>query len=195
MAKSSLFRLSYRQKFKFFQKKTVFWLVSLFVLGLYQPATVLAETGHLAAEPVDLMTLPDDELISLSGQKLSFEAYHGKTALLINFWATWCGPCVVELPELEEAAQKLKAEGIEVALISVDRKGLAHAQAFLDERAITTPLSFHSSMAEWPRAFGLRGLPSSLLISADQTEIYLVQGAASWADEDVLHQIKTLIAP
>ena len=159
------------------------------------PAYAQAEAGTLAIKEVVDIKLPDDALISLSGQRFAFATYQGEKALLINFWATWCAPCVVELPELEEAAQTLAADDIEVALISVDRKGLDHAQSFLDERAITTPLSLHSSMAEWPRQLGLRGLPSSLLISADQSKIYMVQGAAAWADEAVLDEIRALIAP
>ena len=195
MAKSSLFRLSYRQKFKFFQKKTGFWLVWLFLGLFFQPSFVQAETQHLPITQLSDIQLPDDELISLDGQRFSFADARNEKALLINFWATWCAPCVVELPELEEAAQELANNDIEVILISVDRKGLAHAQPFLDERAIKTPLSLHSSMSEWPRKLGLRGLPSSFLITADQSQIYAVQGAASWADEAVLEEIRALIAP
>ena len=159
------------------------------------PAYAQAEAGKLAIKEVVDIQLPDDELISLSGERFSFAAYQGEKALLINFWATWCAPCVVELPELEEAAQKLAADDIKVALISVDRKGIDHAQNFLDERGITTPLSLHSSMSEWPRQLGLRGLPSSLLISSDHRAIYRVDGVASWADEKVLEEIRALIAP
>ena len=195
MAKSSLFRLSYRQKFKFFQKKTGFWLVWLFLGLLFQPSFPQAETQTLPLKQLSDIHLPEDELISLDGQRFSFADARNDKALVINFWATWCAPCVVELPELEEAAQKLSHDDIEVILISVDRKGLAHAQSFLGERAIKTPLSLHSAMSEWPRQLGLRGLPSSFLISADQSQIYTVQGAASWADEAILAEIRALIAP
>ena len=195
MAKSSLFRLSYRQKFKYFQKKTGFWLVWLFLGLLFQPSFAQAETQTLPITQLSDIQLPKDELVSLEGQRFSFANARNDKALLINFWATWCAPCVVELPELEEAAHKLADDNIEVILISVDRKGLEHAQSFLDERGIKTPLSLHSSMSEWPRQLGLRGLPSSFLISADQAQIYAVQGAASWADEAILDEIRALIAP
>ena len=195
MAKSSLFRLSYRQKFKFFQKKTGFWIVWLFLGLLFQPTFAKAETQILPVTELFDIQLPEDELISLDGQAFSFANARNEKALLINIWATWCAPCVVELPELEEAAQKLADDKIKVVLISVDRKGLEHAQSFLDERAIKTPLSLHSPMSEWARTLGLRGLPSSFLISADQRKIYSVQGAASWADEAILDEIRALIAP
>ena len=170
-------------------------MVWLFLGLLFQPSFAQAETQTLPITQLSDIQLPDDELVSLDGQTFSFANARQNKALLVNFWATWCAPCVVELPELEEAAEKLANDDIEVILISVDRKGLAHAQSFLDERAIKTPLSLHSSMSEWPRQLGLRGLPSSFLISAHQSKIYAVQGAASWADEAVLDEIRALIAP
>ena len=195
MAKSSLFPSSYRQKFKFFQKKTGFWLFCLSLSWLFHPIIAQADTSILDAKQLEEISLPEDELRSLTGQAFRFDAFKDKAGLVINFWATWCGPCVAELPELEDAAQKLMSDNIQVMLISVDRKGLDHAQNFLDEREIKTPLSFHSPMSEWPRQLGLRGLPSTLLVSADQSQIYVVQGAASWADEQILNEVVALLAP
>ena len=112
--------------------------------------------------------------------------------MIVNFWATWCAPCVTELPELAEAAHLL-SDDVDVVLISVDRKGAQHAQTFLDERNITGVISAHNPKSDWPRSLKLRGLPSTYLISADQTDIYLVSGPASWADEAILSKIKSLI--
>ncbi|MGC6517080.1 MAG: TlpA disulfide reductase family protein, partial [Candidatus Puniceispirillaceae bacterium] len=118
-------------------------------------------------------------------------------AMVINFWASWCAPCVTELPELAEAAHilsdKKAGEEIQVVLISVDRKGADHAQAFLDERDITGVISAYNPKSDWPRHLGLRGLPATYLVSADKQDIYVINGPAAWADEAVISEIRSLI--
>jgi len=190
----------YRQNFTFYQKKTgqrLFALIcSLLMLTAFFPITAHAE---LKADPVLEVTFPANRLETHDGK--GFVMAERTRPMIVNFWATWCAPCVHELPDLAKAAALL-SEGspeqqpeqqIDVILISVDRKGAAHAQDFLDERGITGVISAYNPTSDWPRVLGLRGLPSTYLISADQTSIYLVSGPAAWADEDVLSQVKTLI--
>lgn len=166
--------------------------VSLMMAPLPSFAT---EAQPLAAEKVTNVIFPDDKLATKEGA--GFAVAEQERAMVINFWATWCAPCVTELPELAEAARLLaqgdEGEQIDVVLISVDRKGAAHAQAFLDERGIDDVISAYNPLSDWPRSLGLRGLPSTYLISADKQNIYLVSGPAHWADEAVIAQIRSLI--
>ena len=109
--------------------------------------------------------------------------------LLINFWATWCAPCVVELPMLEEAAQILAEDKIMLVLVSMDRGGQEIARPFLQARDITTPLSLYDPKAEMGRAVGLRGLPTTLLVKKNQAEYAVHTGPAEWNDEAVIDQL------
>ena len=113
--------------------------------------------------------------------------------LLINFWATWCAPCVVELPMLEGAAQILAEDKIMLVLVSMDRGGQEIARSFLQARDITTPLSLYDPKAEMGRAVGLRGLPTTLLVKKNQAEYAVHTGPAEWNDEAVIDQLRAYL--
>ena len=138
---------------------------------------------------VGTQPLPDTVVMTQSGQPLQL-ANLSEQALLVNFWASWCAPCIIELPALEAAAVQLKSESIRVILVNLDQGGAAIAQPFLDERSITTPLSAYDPKGEWARAVHLRGLPTTLLIKRGQAEYATHTGPAEWDSDLVLHQIR-----
>lgn len=135
--------------------------------------------------------LPDISLTSDSGIYSLSEL--ADRPLLINFWATWCAPCVVELPMLEEAAQILAEDKIMLVLVSMDRGGQEIARPFLQARDITTPLSLYDPKAEMGRAVGLRGLPTTLLVKKNQAEYAVHTGPAEWNDEAVIDQLRAYL--
>ena len=135
--------------------------------------------------------LPDILLTSDSGIYSLSEL--ADRPLLINFWATWCAPCVVELPMLEEAAQILAEDKIMLVLVSMDRGGQEIARPFLQARDITTPLSLYDPKAEMGRAVGLRGLPTTLLVKKNQAEYAVHTGPAEWDDEAVIDQLRAYL--
>ncbi len=187
----------YRQNFTFYQKKTGFasfpgglaWLVvSVIGLCLACHSSAFAQTA-LPLKPAHETVFPTETLATKDGTNFSIADHDG--ALIVNFWASWCAPCVHELPDLAEASRAFKAAdiAISVALISVDRKGHDHAQNFLDELGIADVISAYNPESTWARALGVRGLPSTYLISADRDKIFLIQGPAAWADEAVMAEI------
>lgn len=132
--------------------------------------------------------LPDTALMTQSGQPLRLTQADAP-AMLVNFWATWCAPCVVELPALETAAVHLREQGIAVVLVNVDRGGAEVAQPFLDQRQINTPLSAYDPNGDWARALNLRGLPTTLLIKPGHNRYAFHTGPAEWASPPVLDQV------
>ena len=113
--------------------------------------------------------------------------------LIINFWATWCPPCVHELPQLNSLASKLRPEGILVILVSVDRLGPLEAAPFLSARGIDAPLQLYDPSAIWARALKMKGLPTTLLIPKDRASYKVHTGPAEWDDEQVEGQIRTYL--
>lgn len=99
---------------------------------------------------------------TLSGDTVSDTLLHGKV-VLVNFWATWCPPCKVEMPLLQAMAVRHAEAGLVVLGLSRDRAPPAEVQAFLAERGITYPVAIVGREAE--RAFGgVRGYPTSFLL-------------------------------
>ena len=136
--------------------------------------------------------LPDLTLMSDTGEtRLSALAEQN---LVINFWATWCAPCVAELPKLEAAAGILAADNIKLVLISMDRGGPEVARPFLQERGVLTPLSLYDPQAEAARAVGLRGLPTTLLVKKSQAEYAVHTGPATWDDAAVIEQLRAYLS-
>ena len=137
-------------------------------------------------------SLPDFTLLSDTGKRrLSVLA---EKNLLINFWATWCPPCVAELPTLEEVARILAADNIMVVLISMDRGGPEVARPFLQERGVSTPLSLYDPQVEVARAVGLRGLPTTLLVKKNRTEYAIHIGPAKWDDAVIIEQLRAYLS-
>jgi peroxiredoxin len=101
------------------------------------------------------------------GTVVDLSAYRGKV-VLVDFWATWCGPCVAELPHVKEAYSKYHAQGFEVIGISLDSQAEQLA-AFTKERQMPWPQLFDGKGFEGkvPQAYGIWRLPSTFLLNRD----------------------------
>lgn len=105
---------------------------------------------------------PSYRLVALDGQLLSSEDFRGQV-VLVNFWATWCPPCRLEMPGFQDVWESRGAEGFRIVGISMDRTGTGPVRAFLEERGITYPVAMANM--EVFRAFDSpRTLPASFLI-------------------------------
>lgn len=105
---------------------------------------------------------PPFVLRTLGGDTVSTESLRGKV-VLVNFWATWCPPCRVEMPGFQQVYDAHRADGFEIVGVSVDVRGEDHVAAFLAERGITYPVAM--SRGSVSRDFGGSNmLPTSYLI-------------------------------
>jgi len=132
----------------------VLWLYLLVRLAPHLAAVVGIETGG-GGTPV--FTYP-----TLDGGVISSETLKGKV-VLVNFWATWCPPCRVEMPLLQRMADRHRAEGLVVIGLSMDLDPPEKVAAFLAERDIRYPVAIVGRSAE--QLFGgVRGYPTSFLL-------------------------------
>ena len=155
--------------------------------GAYTAAA--ADRSAPQSGPAPSMTVP---ITDKAGNAFRLERYRG-TPLLINFWATWCPPCVAELSALDRAAIAL-AGSVTVLLVSVDRGGKEKALPFLKQRAITTPVIGFDPKAALSREMGVHGLPTTFLIDASQTQSWSFLGPREWGQSDMLNSIRVLLA-
>ena len=89
---------------------------------------------------------------TLEGERFDFSALNGQVVVL-NFWATWCAPCRVEIPDLIALHEEWKEQGVRVVGVSVDRGGESVVRRFVDELGVTYPIVLDPEM-EIARAYG-----------------------------------------
>jgi thiol-disulfide isomerase/thioredoxin len=97
------------------------------------PALAASNSPDARAAPPMTHAITDENDTSFTLQTL-----RGRP-LLINFWASWCAPCIAEMPSLQKAAEQLHPDGIDVLLISIDRGGRQKAVLVLQSRGVTAP--------------------------------------------------------
>jgi peroxiredoxin len=119
------------------------------------------------------------EAKTTDGKTIRFpESYKGKVVLL-DFWATWCGPCIAELPHLTKAYETLHAQGFEVLGISLDRENWGEKlAAFCREKKMPWPQVYDGKYwnAEVAQRYGVTSIPRAYLVDGDTGEILAAQG-------------------
>jgi thiol-disulfide isomerase/thioredoxin len=118
------------------------------------------------------------------GKAETLTAYKGKR-VLVNLWATWCAPCIAEMPEIDRMAAA-KAGKLVVLPVSQDMEGWKPVQKFWAKggyKAMQPRLDQPGAMAE---ALGARGLPMSILYDEQGREVWRVAGTLKWTSPEVL---------
>ena len=128
----------------------------------------------------------DFVLTDINGKKHSLADYKGKW-VVVNYWATWCPPCLDELPELVEFHEKHKANGAVVLGVNYEDIGEDELLKFVDENFISYPILLAEPGAN--KVFGrLRGLPTTYLISPKGERVHTHMGRVT------INQLERIIA-
>ncbi|MFW1676398.1 TlpA family protein disulfide reductase [Pontibacter sp. JAM-7] len=143
------------------------------------------------------VTAQDKDIFSYSfqdidGQPVALESYKGKVVVL-NFWATWCPPCIKEMPGMERLRQSMLGEPFEIIAINTGETEGA-VSAFLLE--LDTELKFPILLDEQGLSFGalgLRGLPTTLIYDRSGKKVETVLGGREWDSADTLAKLQTLL--
>jgi thiol-disulfide isomerase/thioredoxin len=120
-------------------------------------------------------------------------AFKGKV-LLVNFWATWCAPCVKEMPMLDALEAKLGGSNFQVLAISQDREGAKVAKPFAEKNDWKHLALFTEADRKFSRDAKLRGLPTTLVIDKSGQEVARVEGELNWTAPSVEKQLTDFIA-
>lgn len=122
---------------------------------------------------------PATEFTGRNGESYTLEKFRGKV-VLVNFWATWCGPCVREMPSLERLHARLGGGRFTVLALSQDRGGWARMAPFLEKHGLDGLPAFHDPKAMTARAARVGALPTSVLYGRDGRELGRLTGHAEW---------------
>ena len=140
------------------------------------------ETGR----PAPNFTLP-----GLDGKMVSLSNYQGHV-VLVNIWATWCPPCVDEMPSMERLYQELKDENFEIVAISIDAMGAEAVAPFMEKNklnfaALLDPEGTIKSV------YQITGVPESFIVNKKGILVEKIIGPRNWADPAAVRYLRDLI--
>ena len=137
---------------------------------------------------------PDFDLAVLDGDKpASLETYKGEFVLL-NFWATWCPPCLEEMPYIETAYNKFKDRGFTVVAISSDEEGESAVAPFIEKLGLTFPVLLDTDKAV-SSEYGAHNLPMTFILNREGEVIAGAVGERNWSGEEALSVLDEIITP
>lgn len=168
--------------------------------AVFISATVLSLVGlsegcdsrHYAALSIPLgQKLPVLELQSVTGKPVNFPTNTGKL-LIINVWATWCGPCRHELPSLDRLSKVLGTSHATVIGVSVDNDSHVLREYLIERRlSFTTYRDKGRQIAD--KLLGIHVFPTTLIVGPDGTLLKVVQGWRTWDSPDLIAELKALL--
>lgn len=156
---------------------SLFVYVSLKLAGLFPPAAPrrIIEVGQQA---------PDFTFPGLDGRSVSLSDYRGKVVLL-NIWATWCPPCVEEMPSMQRLYQTLKDEPFEILAVSVDARGKEAVGPFMQKYKLTFPALLDTE-GSIRNLYGATGIPESFIIDQQGILVKKIIGPLTWDGAEIV---------
>ena len=171
-------------------------LAAMFMAGLTAgPAPAVAGTLALKpkSEPYYAFPKPLPPPIVIwqdaTGDDLSLRRFLGQVVVL-NFWATWCAPCVMEMPSLDALQKRYRKAGLKVVAVSLDKAGYDKIRDFYLEHNIRQLDIFSNPDATAPAAFKVRSLPTSFIINRQGQLVGLVNGYEDWDEDAIRSQLE-----
>jgi len=147
------------------------------VLSIFYLTLVVSFSAQATDEELQSLSLVDVE-----EQPISLESFKGKV-ILLNFWATWCPPCIKEMPSMERLRNQLTGKPFEVVAINVGESPTTVSSFMLE---LDTELTFPILLDQDAKSFGqlgLRGLPMTLILDHEGNIIEKVLGGRDWDDK------------
>ncbi|BDD09926.1 hypothetical protein FUAX_23580 [Fulvitalea axinellae] len=194
-----------KQEKKKSRKRAVIELAifSAVFLGLYATGTLPHVAGFVQGLIVKTRLIrPDSEpdfngpkadynftLVSADGQRVPFSQFKGKTVFL-NFWASWCPPCVAEMPDIQALYERAKTDSdIVFVMVTADKK-MAKAQKFFEKKGYDMPL--YKNVSALPAVFNHSSIPSTFVISPSGQVTFSHSGMAYYNTDSFLEMLQTL---
>ena len=171
-------------------KNYFFTLIALFMLAgcsspdRSSPQTAVDDTPvtEVVASEIDISAI---ELTDLEGNPIEWESLAGKKVFL-NFWATWCKPCIIEMPSMHEAAGQL---GEDYVFLAASYEDLEKIKKFADNR----DFDFQFVHTKTPiQDLQIRSLPTTFLINSEGELVETVVGSREWNEAEAISQLKSI---
>jgi len=151
------------------------------IAAWFEPTPAVAPAGQLGrfvptgGTPV----APDLAFADREGNPVRLSDKRGRVVVL-NLWATWCAPCVREMPALDRLQALEGGPDVEVVALSLDRGGIAQVGPFFDRLGLNNLSVYIDQPSEAMKAFRPRGLPTTIVLGRDGRELGRVEGELAW---------------
>ena len=162
---------------------------------LKEPAAAIMSTT-LPTPEIDSTTTnhPDAsynlQVKDLNGQLVNMEDYRGKV-IFLNFWATWCMPCVAELPSIEKLYKEFKDENIAFLLISNEE--FEKVISYHKKKEYEVPFHIMDQEGHIPNIYFSPSIPTTFIISKEGKVVKSTRGAEDWDDDEFIEALKEML--
>ena len=151
--------------------------------------SVFAATS-LASSQLQGQTAPDFALKSSTGENMRLSEYRGDV-VMINFWATWCGPCRQEMPLLDELYQRYSRVGFNLLGVNIDDDS-RRAMQMIEELGVDFPVLFDATKRV-SEMYDVDAMPVTVIVDREGTVRYVHQGYKPGYEDKYLTEIRTLL--
>ena len=156
--------------------------------------TAAATATEAAKDPAS--ELPDLEgagfqMVDLAGKSVSFDSLKGKV-IFLNIWATWCPPCIAEMPNIQSLYNKIKSDKIVFVMLSLDKGGSDRVRKFIQRKGFTFPVYLPAS--QLPQALYSPSIPATFIISPEGQIVARQEGMATYDTPEMREFLQSLAA-
>jgi thiol-disulfide isomerase/thioredoxin len=145
------------------------------------PATLTATSEPMAGAGF--------QMTDLEGKVVAFESLKGKV-IFLNVWATWCPPCIAEMPNIQRLYEKVGSDKIAFVMLSVDQNGMDKVKKFITKKGFTFPVYMPAS--QMPEEFNSPAIPSTYIISPEGKIVAQQNGMAEYDTPEVIDFLQKL---
>jgi peroxiredoxin len=136
-------------------------------------------------------TAPDFRLPTADGAQVSLASLRGKV-VMVHFWATWCPPCVEEIPTLDKLYRSFAGSDFEMLAVSVDEGGPSDVAAFMQKNALNIPVLFDPGRSV-ASLYGTYKFPETYILDREGVVRIKVIGPRNWTDPKIIQDVQALL--
>jgi peroxiredoxin len=134
---------------------------------------------------------PSFKLRNIKGNYVSLDSYHGEVVIL-NFWATWCAPCRIEMPSFEKLYRRYRSRGVAVLAVTLDKNSENSTKSFVDKYGLSFPILLDEK-GEVERLYPSMTIPFTYIIDRQGRIVARVDGAKNWESSETFEAIEYLL--
>ena len=169
---------------------------TIFYFLLYDNIVIaqnIIETFDKIKKEKQIINVSNIEIVDLNNQKTSIKNINKNKKLIINFWATWCAPCIKEMPDLIKLSNILNDSDFKFIYISQDNsKEIDKILNYAKNIKLNKNNIFIDPKMKLSKLFKLRGIPTTFIIDASGKALWRVEGIIDWNDEKILNWLKKI---